>query len=87
MNLTIVNDQRVEPLTEMFMVSLSAIGEDSRIRVRTPPSTIVITDDDGIYIHARCTSHINTVYTQSCMTCSTYVHSLPRHDAEFPFDV
>ena len=47
-NLTIVNDVKVEPLTEIFMVSLSAISDDSRIRVRTLPSTIVITDDDGI---------------------------------------
>ena len=46
--MTIVNDVRVEPLVEIFSVSLSAINEDTRIRINTHPSTVVIMDDDGM---------------------------------------
>ena len=46
--MTIVNDVRVERLTEQFSVSLSSLNEDTRIRVNTQPSTVVIMDDDGM---------------------------------------
>ena len=48
MNVTIYNDVRVEPLVETFSVALSATSEDTRIRVNTHPSTVVIMDDDGM---------------------------------------
>ena len=46
--MTIVNDVKVEQLTEMLSVSLSSLNEDTRIRVNTHPSTVVIMDDDGM---------------------------------------
>ena len=49
-SVTIINDQSVEPLREIFSVALEAVQEDSRITIDTTPSIIMIMDDDGAYI-------------------------------------
>ena len=57
-NVSITNDRTVEPFVEVFTVSLSAVNDDARIRVRTLNSTISIFDDDGTYVN-------NIVYIQA----------------------
>ena len=48
-NVTILNDERVEPLTEQFSVSLETAQEGLGIIVISEPSRIVILDDDGMF--------------------------------------
>ena len=50
-NVTILNDERVEPLTEQFSVSLEPVqeGPGLGIIVISEPSRIVILDDDGMF--------------------------------------
>ena len=50
----ITNDWTVEPSVEMFTVSLAAVNDDTRIRVRTLNSTVSICDDDGTYVNKNC---------------------------------
>ena len=56
MSVTILNDRRVETLTETFSVALEAVQEDSRITIDTTSSIIMIMDDDddGTY-YSICT--------------------------------
>ena len=49
-NVTILDDDSVGPLTEEFSISLEAVQEDSRIQVNTKPSRIVIIENDGMPI-------------------------------------
>ena len=57
---TILNAERVEPLMEQFSVSLETVQEDSRIRVNSEPSRVVILDNDGIFMFkkAMCINNI-----------------------------
>ena len=74
-NVAITNDRTVEPSVEVFTVSLSAIREDTRIRVRTTNSTVSICDDDGMYVN-------NIVYIQASIMelCFFHTDSVVRLD-------
>ena len=46
---SVVNDVRMEAVRETFTLVLENTNQDSRIRVSTQPSTVYITDNDGLY--------------------------------------
>ena len=47
-SIMIVDDNVMEPLVEGFSVSLERDNTDSRVRVSAQPSTVRITDNDGM---------------------------------------
>ena len=64
-NVTIVNDSIMEEqVEEEFIVSLEGSNTDSRVRVSAQPSTVRITDDDGLF-----TILMLTVITLECFPC------------------
>ena len=50
-NVSIMNDEIMEDLLEEFTISLESSNTDTRVRVSAQPSTVRITDDDGLPLY------------------------------------
>ena len=50
-NISITNDEIMEDLLEEFTISLESSNTDTRVRVSAQPSTVRITDDDGLPLY------------------------------------
>ena len=51
LNISITNDAVMEELVEEFKISLESANTDTRVRVSAQPSTVRITDDDGLPLY------------------------------------
>ena len=51
LNIRITNDAVMEELVEEFTISLESANTDTRVRVSAQPSTVRITDDDGLPLY------------------------------------
>ena len=87
--ITIIDDELVEPETEIFSVELSSVQENSNVRIRTLPSTVTITDDDSVTVSLSSDEYsVSEGTVTGTVEITAQVEGGPAHcPVAFPFSV